>query len=67
MIDVYDEYKTSVLDVQTVKDEYVCKYGIVYGECVSDRVCTVKGLVEKPNVDENPSNVAILGRIYHQS
>ena len=62
MIDVYDEYKISVLGVQTVKDEDVCKYGIVDGERVSDRVYTVKGLVEKPAVDEAPSNVAILGR-----
>ena len=61
MIDVYDEYKTSVLGVQTVKDEDVCKYGIVDGERVSDRIYTVKGLVEKPAVDEAPSNVARLG------
>lgn len=61
-IECYDEYKTSVLGVQTVKDEDVCKYGIVDGERVSDRVYTVKGLVEKPAVDEAPSNVAILGR-----
>ena len=62
MIDVYDEYQTSVLGVQTVKDKDVCKYGIVDGERVSDRVYTEKGLVEKPAVDEAPSNVAILGR-----
>lgn len=62
MIDVYDEYKASVLGVQTVKVEDVCKYGIVDGNLVTDRVYTVKGLVEKPAVDEAPSNVAILGR-----
>jgi len=62
MIEVYDEYQTSVLGVQTVKDEDVCKYGIVDGAKVTDRVYTVKGLVEKPAVDEAPSNVAILGR-----
>lgn len=62
MMDVYDEHQTSVLGVQTVKDEDVCKYGIVDGDRVSDRVYTVKNLVEKPAVDEAPSNVAILGR-----
>ncbi len=62
MIDVYDQYKTSVLGVQTVKDEDVCKYGIVDGARVEDRVYNVNGLVEKPAVDEAPSNVAILGR-----
>ncbi|NCC16774.1 MAG: UTP--glucose-1-phosphate uridylyltransferase, partial [Clostridia bacterium] len=62
MIDCYDKYQTSVLGVQTVKDEDVCKYGIVDGERVGDRVYTVKDLVEKPCIDEAPSNVAILGR-----
>lgn len=51
-----------MLGVQTFKDEDVCKYGIVDGEKVEDRVYTVKGLVEKPAVEEAPSNVAILGR-----
>ena len=62
MIDCYDKYQTSVLGVQTVKDEDVSKYGIVDGERVGDRVYTVKDLVEKPSIDEAPSNVAILGR-----
>ena len=62
MIDCYDKYQTSVLGVQTVKKEDVCKYGIVDGVQVDDRVFTVKDLVEKPSVDEAPSNVAILGR-----
>jgi len=62
MIEVYDQYHTSVLGVQMVKSEDVCKYGIVDGEPVSDGVYTVNGLVEKPAVDEAPSNVAILGR-----
>lgn len=62
MIEVYDKYQTSVVGVQAVRDEDVCKYGIVDGEKVADRVYTVKGLVEKPAVADAPSNVAILGR-----
>lgn len=62
MIDCFDEYKTSILGVQTVRDEDVSKYGVVDGEQVSDRVYTVKDLVEKPSQEEAPSNVAILGR-----
>ncbi|MGL5417377.1 MAG: UTP--glucose-1-phosphate uridylyltransferase GalU [Clostridium sp.] len=62
LIECYDEYKTSVLGVQTVDAENVNKYGIVDGIEIEDRVMKVKGLVEKPNRDEAPSNVAILGR-----
>ncbi|AOY75612.1 UTP--glucose-1-phosphate uridylyltransferase GalU [Clostridium formicaceticum] len=62
MIDAYSEYKTSILGVQEVAREDVCKYGIVEGKHIEDRVYKVKGLVEKPAVEEAPSNVAILGR-----
>ena len=62
LIECYDEYKTSILGVQTVDKENVSKYGIVDGILIEDRVCKVKGLVEKQSVDEAPSNTAILGR-----
>ncbi|SCJ37363.1 UTP--glucose-1-phosphate uridylyltransferase [uncultured Clostridium sp.] len=62
LIDCYGEYKTSVLGVQTISPEDVNKYGIVGGLHIEDRVYKVKDLVEKPSIDEAPSNVAILGR-----
>lgn len=62
LIDCYGEYKTSVLGVQTVAPEDVSKYGIVGGLHIEDRVYKVKNLVEKPSVEEAPSNIAILGR-----
>ena len=62
LIDCYGEYKTSVLGVQTVDPQDVNKYGIVGGLHIEDRVYKVKELVEKPSVEEAPSNVAILGR-----
>ena len=62
LIDCYDEYKTSVLGVQSVKPENVSKYGIIDGIKIEDRVCKVKRLVEKPGIEEAPSNTAILGR-----
>lgn len=62
LIDCFNEYKTTILGVQTVAPENVDKYGIVDGIHIEDRVYKVKGLVEKPPVEEAPSNVAILGR-----
>ena len=62
LIDCYGEYKTSVLGVQTVPAQDVNKYGIVGGIHIEDRVYKVKDLVEKPSIEEAPSNVAILGR-----
>ena len=62
LMDCYKEYKTSILGVQTVAKEDVSKYGIVDGIHIEDRVYKVKKLVEKPSIEETPSNVAILGR-----
>lgn len=62
MIDVYNKYKTSILGVQQVPYEDVCKYGIIAGKHKEDSVYKVKDMVEKPPCDEAPSNIAILGR-----
>ena len=62
MIDAYDEYKTTVLGVQEVARENVDKYGILDVKHIEDRVYKVKDMVEKPSVEEAPSNIAILGR-----
>lgn len=62
LIDAYDEYKTSILGVQEVAKEDTDKYGILDCKYIEDRVYKVKDMVEKPSVEEAPSNVAILGR-----
>ena len=61
-MDCYGEYKTSVLGVQKVEPKDVNKYGVAGGIHIEDRVYKVKDLVEKPSIEEAPSNVAILGR-----
>jgi len=62
MIEVFEEYNSTILGVQTVSWENVNKYGIVSGNKINDKMYTVKDLVEKPQVENAPSNIAILGR-----
>lgn len=62
LINAYDEYKTSILGVQEVAMEDTNKYGILDVKHIEDRVYKVKDMIEKPDVDKAPSNVAILGR-----
>jgi len=62
LIDVYDEYNTTVLGVQKVPASDVSKYGIVAGKQVDERVIKVTEMIEKPDIDEAPSDIAILGR-----
>lgn len=62
LIDVYNKYGCSVLGVQTVPHSEISKYGCVDGEMIENRTYTVKNLVEKPKMEEAPTDVAILGR-----
>ncbi|MDK2902939.1 MAG: UTP--glucose-phosphate uridylyltransferase [Clostridiales bacterium] len=62
LIDVYNEYKTTVLGVQQVPWDKVDRYGILKCMQIEPGIYKVKELVEKPPREQAPSNVAILGR-----
>lgn len=62
MIDVYEKYNSSVLGVQSVAREQVNKYGIIKGMQIDNRMYEVHDMVEKPEINNAPSNVAVLGR-----
>ncbi len=62
MIEVFDKYQASVLGVQTVAHENICKYGAIACESVGERVYKVYDMVEKPKPEEAPSDIAVLGR-----
>ncbi len=62
MIDLYEKEECSILGVKEVAAKDVNKYGIVDGEKVADSIYTVRSLVEKPQPEAAPSNVAIMGR-----
>lgn len=64
LIDAYEGHEASVIGVQQVAEQDVSKYGIAsIDENVGNgNVFAVRDLVEKPSVDEAPSNYAIMGR-----
>ena len=62
LIDAYEAHNASILGVQEVDKENTDKYGIIDGQKLSNNIYKVKALVEKPDPDQAPSNVAILGR-----
>lgn len=62
MMNLYDEYRYSVLGVQEVPQEHVDRYGIVGASPEREGVCRVHDLVEKPAIDEAPSRLAVMGR-----
>ena len=60
LIEVADKYDASVLGVQEVPHELTYKYGILSLE--DEETLKVKSIVEKPKVEEAPSNLASIGR-----
>ena len=62
LADVYEKYERTIIGVQTVEKNQVNKYGIIDGIKVDDKLYEVSNLVEKPTIEEAPSNVAIMGR-----
>lgn len=62
MMDVYEEYESSIVGVKEVDWDAVSRYGIVDSLAISDRLYQAKGLVEKPAREDAPSNLAIMGR-----
>ncbi len=62
MIELFADHRSSIIAVAEVPDEMVPAKGIIDPKPVDDRVLEVVGLVEKPALDEAPSNLGIVGR-----
>ena len=62
LIDIYEKYGKSAISLEEVPQEKVSRYGIIDGVKVEDNVYDIKKLVEKPAVEDAPSNLAIMGR-----
>ena len=62
LIDAYDQYHHCVIAVERVPRDKVSRYGIVGGKQLDDRIMQLTELVEKPDRDNAPSDLAIAGR-----
>lgn len=63
LFDAFEKKHGSILGVQEVSEEVVSKYGVMdINKEVSDRLYSLKGMVEKPNKEDAPSRFAALGR-----
>ncbi|NOU68289.1 UTP--glucose-1-phosphate uridylyltransferase GalU [Paenibacillus sp. LMG 31461] len=62
MMDIYEQTETSVIAVQEVPWADVSKYGIVSPATSYANYRLIEDLVEKPDRDQAPSNLAVIGR-----
>lgn len=62
MIDTYNEHGSSVVALMEVPKDDISSYGCAGAEPIGDRLVKVNELVEKPQPEVAPSNLAIMGR-----
>ncbi len=62
MIEIYERHGVSVIAVQEVAKEDIPSYGVIDPEDSGDGFIKLRGMVEKPAIDDAPSNLASRGR-----
>jgi len=62
LIDSYEQYRQTIIAVETVPWDKVSRYGIAGGIMISDKEMQLNNLIEKPDRKQAPSNLAIAGR-----
>jgi len=62
LIDIYNQYRQTIIAVERVPLDKIQMYGIVSGDEVSERVYKVNQLIEKPRPTQTRSNLAVAGR-----
>ena len=62
MVDLYEYYHSSIIGVQNVAPEDTASYGIVAAKAMADKLSKVEMIVEKPQPENAPSTLAVVGR-----
>lgn len=62
LVKAYQKLRKPVIAVEKVDHDKVGRYGIIEGEEVEPGLFRLKRLIEKPDPDETPSDLAIAGR-----
>ena len=62
MVDLYKKYGCSIVAIEEIPKEDTNKYGVIAGNEIEPGIFMVKDMVEKPEPEVAPSNLAIIGR-----
>ncbi len=62
MIEKFNQLQQSMVCVEEVDREATASYGILDADPPNERLTKIRGLVEKPDPAQAPSNLAIIGR-----
>ncbi len=62
MVELYKKYHCSIVAIEEVPKDETYKYGVIDGNEIEPGIFMVKNMVEKPEPEVAPSNLAIIGR-----
>jgi UTP--glucose-1-phosphate uridylyltransferase len=62
LIEVYQKKNASIIAIEPVPKDKVNRYGIIKGTKVEDNLFEIEDIMEKPDPDSAPSNLAAIGR-----
>jgi len=67
MIKLYNKYRCCIVAIMEVPQDEVDKYGVIEGNImdgsdIDSGIYAVTNMVEKPDIDKAPSNLAVIGR-----
>lgn len=62
MVKLYEKYKCCIVACMEVPKEEVHKYGVIEGKPMENGVHIISNMIEKPDNDKAPSNLAVIGR-----
>ncbi|MCP3995026.1 MAG: UTP--glucose-1-phosphate uridylyltransferase, partial [bacterium] len=62
MVEVYERHGGNVVSLMDVPSEHTSRYGVVTPGTIDGDLVEIKGMVEKPDPADAPSNLAVVGR-----
>jgi UTP--glucose-1-phosphate uridylyltransferase len=62
MLDVFEKNHSSIVAVQKVEQKDATKYGMVDAVDRNNKVSLIRGIIEKPSLENAPSDLAVVGR-----
>ena len=62
MVEAYSEVGGNVVAAMELRPEQVSSYGVIDPASDDGRLIAMKGMVEKPKLEDAPSNLAVIGR-----
>ena len=62
LIKTYEKYGDPVAAIESVPRNQISRYGVIKGISLDERTWEIQDFVEKPSVEEAPSNLAVVGR-----